>query len=112
MVRKHRSSSTDKRVIDIDDSEFDISQYRLVIDYRSCNEAIISEFQPLGDATSIFSQVAEVKPQFFSQFDVSNSFFQINLEEASRDATSYSTRIRHVRFCKVPQGMKIALRRG
>jgi Reverse transcriptase (RNA-dependent DNA polymerase)/RNase H-like domain found in reverse transcriptase len=78
----------------------------MVVDWRKVNEVILNDFQPLTDAQTIFTQVAETRPQFFSSYDVSNSFYQVNLAKESRDLTAYSTKTRHVRFCRAGQGLK------
>ena len=105
IIKKHKSTSN-VGFVDTHDNKFDLSNYRLVVDFRRVNEIILNDFQSLTDVQTIFTQVAETHPKFFSSFDVSNSFYQVNLDPASRDMTAYSTKTRHVRFCRAGQGLR------
>jgi len=43
----------------------DLSSWRLCVDFRKHNKVIESEFQPLTDCQTVFTQIAEVKPKYF-----------------------------------------------
>ena len=49
----------------------DLSSWRLVIEYRKHNKSIVSEFQSLTDSQTVFTQIAEAQPKYFSS--LSNS---------------------------------------
>ena len=104
IIKKHKQTSN-VGFVDVTDEKFNISNYRLVVDWRAVNDVILNEYQPLTDAQTIFTQVAETHPKFFSAWDISNSFYQVNLAPESRDITSFSTKTRHVRFCRAGQGL-------
>jgi RNase H-like domain found in reverse transcriptase/Reverse transcriptase (RNA-dependent DNA polymerase)/Integrase zinc binding domain/gag-polyprotein putative aspartyl protease/Integrase core domain len=101
LVRKHQST-----VGHVTQPDEDIKQHRLVLDFRRHNSLINHSFQPMTDLATIVTQVSETHPKYFSQFDFSQSFWQINLAPGiSRDITSFSTKTRHLRFRKAPQGL-------
>jgi hypothetical protein len=83
-----------------------ISAFRLVLDYRKINSLLVSEFQPLSTTESIFNQIAEAKPLFFSCFDWTSGFYQIPLTPESSHLTAFSTKTRHLEFTRTPQGLK------
>ena len=84
----------------------DPSQFRLCVDFRKVNQVIAPEVQLLSSAPQIINQVAETRPRFFSSFDLACGFYQIPLDEQSKQVTAFSTRSRHVHFCRVAMGVK------
>ena len=84
----------------------DPSQFRLCVDFRKVNQVIANEVQMLMSATQIINQVAETRPKFFSTFDLACGFYQIPLDEQSKQLTAFSTRSRHVHFSRVPMGLR------
>jgi hypothetical protein len=84
----------------------DISQFRLVLDFRKLNVKICNEFVPLTDISTVTRQISEVKPRFHSTFDWKSGFDQISLDEESRPLTAWSTKTRHLEYLKTPQGLR------
>lgn len=80
--------------------------FRMVIDFRKVNEKIISDRYPLPRIDEILDGLGRAK--YFSCLDLYSGFHQIELEENSRDITSFSTDNATYRFKRVPFGLKVA----
>lgn len=82
-------------------------RWRLVIDYRGINKKLIADKFPLPRMDDILDQLGRAK--YFSCLDLISGFHQIELDEDSRDITSFSTTEKGAfRFKRLPYGIKIA----
>jgi len=81
-------------------------KWRLVIDYRQINKKLLSDKFPLPRIDDILDQLGRAK--YFSCLDLMSGFHQIELEENSRNITSFSTSNGSYRFTRLPFGLKIA----
>lgn len=81
-------------------------RWRLVVDYRQINKKLIADKFPLPRIDDILDQLGRAK--FFSCLDLMSGFHQVELEEESRDITSFSTDKGSFRFKRLPYGVKIA----
>lgn len=79
-------------------------KFRIVVDFRALNEVTINEFHPLPNITEILDQLGQC--QVFSILDLTHEFYQILLEEDSRELTAFSTNQGHWQFKRMIQGMK------
>jgi len=84
----------------------DTKRWGLVIDYRQINKKILSDKFPLPSIDDILDQLGRAK--YFSCLDLMSGFHQIELEEASRNITSFSTSNGSYRFTRLPYGLKTA----
>lgn len=66
-----------------------VKRTRLVFDYRKKNDKLIGDKFPLPRIDEILDSLGKAK--FFSVLDLMSGFHQIELDEASRDITSFST---------------------
>lgn len=64
-------------------------RWRLVIDYRQINKKLLSDKFPLPRIDDILDQLGRAR--YFSCLDLMSGFHQIELDENSRNATSFST---------------------
>jgi len=81
-------------------------RWRLVIDYRQINKKLIADKFPLPRIDDILDQLGRAK--YFSCLDLMSGFYQIELDESSRDITSFSTSSGSYRFTRLPYGLKVA----
>lgn len=81
-------------------------RWRMVIDYRKVNEKLLSDKYPLPRIDEILDGLGRAK--YFSVLDLYSGFHQIELDENSRDITSFSTDQGSFRFTRLPFGLKIA----
>ena len=81
-------------------------RHRLVIDFRQVNKKLIADKFPLPRIEEILDQLGRAK--YFSCLDLVSGFFQIELEENSRDLTSFTTNKGTFRFKRLPYGLKVA----
>ena len=81
-------------------------RWRLVIDFRQVNKKLLADKFPLPRIDDILDQLGRAK--FFSCLDLISGFHQIELDENSRDITSFSTSEGSYRFKRLPYGLKIA----
>lgn len=80
--------------------------WRLVIDYRELNKKVIPDKFPLPRIDEILDELGRAK--HFSILDLQSGFHQIELDEKSRDFTSFSTEQGSFRFTRVPFGLNIS----
>lgn len=81
-------------------------RWRLVIDYRQLNKKLLADKFPLPRIDEILDQLGRAR--FFSCLDLLSGFHQIELDEESRDVTSFSTDQGSFRFRSLPFGLKVA----
>lgn len=81
-------------------------RWRLVVDYRQINKKVVADKFPLPRIEDILDQLGRAK--YFSCLDLMSGFHQIELNEKSRDITSFSTDNGSYRFTRLPYGLKIA----
>jgi hypothetical protein len=101
---------------------YEISQWRLVIDFSRVNARLLPEFQPLGGLNHASYLMAKVIQQgqtqktengqtsqnskiMISSFDLTTSHYQTELTDRSSQYTAFSTRSFHVEFRKLPMGI-------
>ena len=71
-------------------------RWRLVSDYRGINKKLIADKFPLPRIDDILDQLGRAK--YFSCLDFISGFHQIELEEESKNITSFSTNKGSYRF--------------
>ncbi len=76
---------------------------RHVIDYRKLNEQTISDRLPLPVISDILRSLGTTN-KLFSTVDIKSTFWQIELDEASRPLTAFSTPSGHYHFRRMPFG--------
>lgn len=80
-------------------------EHRMVCDFRDVN-ALMEDYPTVPPNTrDIFAELARVK--YKAVFDMSNGFFQVNLEKDSQQYTGIITQDRSYVFNRLPQGIKI-----
>lgn len=76
---------------------------RMCIDYRKLNKVIIKERFPIPLIDDIFDKLQGAS--VFSNLDLKNSFYQVEVDPASRKFTSFVTPDNQYEFNKVPFGL-------
>lgn len=117
-IRKQVDKLIENKIIEPSSSEFSSpillvpkkgeknKKWRLVVDFRKLNKKLIGDVFPIPRIDDILDQLGRAK--FFSVLDLQSGFHQIELEENSRDYTSFQTEQGSYRFTRVPFGLKIA----
>lgn len=80
-------------------------RFRFVVDYRHLNKNLVADSYPLPRMDDILDQLGNSK--FFSIIDLLNGFYQIELDEESKDLTTFSTDKGSFKFNSIPFGLKI-----
>lgn len=78
--------------------------WRLVIDYRELNKKVIADKYPLPRIEDALDSLGRCK--YFGICDLKMGFYQVELDEASRDLTSFSTEQGSFRFLRSPFGLR------
>ncbi|KAL4153576.1 hypothetical protein QTP88_001409 [Uroleucon formosanum] len=81
-----------------------IPKFRIVVDFRALNKVTINEYHPLPNITEIFDQLGQCN--LFSIIDLASGFYQIKLDEKSKELTAFSTNQGHWHFKKMAMGLK------
>lgn len=81
-------------------------KWRLVIDYRKINNVIQDDKFPLPNITDVLDALSGAI--YFSHLDLQQSYFQTELEEASRKITSFTTDTGQYQMKRLPMGLKIS----
>ena len=83
------------------------STTRLVLDCRQINKKIKPSFNFLHDLDYVIQRVQSFRGKFFSTLDIKNAFYAIELDENSRDLTSFTIQGggSAYRFKRMVQGM-------
>ena len=79
--------------------------YRFCVDYRRLNSVTRFDSYPLLRIDDCFDAVGISQPQYFTTLDLMSGYFQVDLDEASRDKTTFTTQMGTYRFKRMPQGL-------
>jgi len=82
------------------------TDFRVVQDYRALNKCIKDDAYPLPLVEEQLAAIGKCK--YFSSLDLVAAFWQVELEEDSRDLTSFRTPSGLYRFTRLPMGLKTA----
>jgi RNase H-like domain found in reverse transcriptase/Reverse transcriptase (RNA-dependent DNA polymerase)/Integrase zinc binding domain len=81
-------------------------KWRVVIDYRKLNEKILDDKFPLANITDILDSLG--RAVYFSTLDLSQGYYQVEIEEKDRNCTAFVTDRGQFRMKKLPMGLKIS----
>ena len=79
---------------------------RLCVDYRKLNQATVPDRFPMPNAGDILSGLGGMK--YFTTLDLVRGYYQMPIEEESREFTAFSTPRNHWQFKRLPFGLKNA----
>ena len=66
---------------------------QFVIDLRGVNSLIMPKLVQLPQIVEMLETITAEKPKFITISDVSSTFWQVGVEEKSRDVTSFTARM-------------------
>ena len=79
---------------------------RLCVDYRRLNDVTKPDRHPMPNANDVISGLSGVK--YFTTLDLVRGYYQMPIEEGSREYTAFSTPRGHYQFKRLPFGLKNA----
>lgn len=79
----------------------------MCIDYRGVNQHIKLNIQPLPRLDEMVEEEAD-KRRFYCTLDMKDAYYQIVLDEASRNITTFSEGLNLYRFKRLPFGLSVA----
>ena len=77
---------------------------RLVTDYTKLNSFVNRPVHPFPSVTDILKSIP-ASAQHFAKFDAVNGYFQIPLEDASSELTTFILPSGRYRYLRIPQGL-------
>ncbi|KAK0055907.1 hypothetical protein Bpfe_014576, partial [Biomphalaria pfeifferi] len=77
--------------------------HRMCIDFRRLNAVAEFQAEPLPDPATIFANLSHAR--YFSKFDLSRGYYQIEVEPGCRPLLAFSTPQGHYEFQTVPFGL-------
>lgn len=83
-----------------------LKKYRLCVDFRQLNKRLIPDKFPLPRIDDVLDNLGRAK--YFSTLDLFSGFWQVPLEEQSKNLTSFSTTEGSFRFNVLPFGLNVA----
>lgn len=83
------------------------SDFRIVVDYREVNKAIIREPYPMPSLDKIWTDIPS-GTMFFSKLDLKDAYFHVELAEEVRHYTTFMTANGLMRFRRLPFGLSCA----
>lgn len=83
-----------------------LQKFRMVIDYRRLNTQVADDKFPLPNITDIFDMVGGAT--YFSCIDLSQGYYQMELDQEGRPYTAFSTETGHYQMKRLPMGLKIS----
>ena len=81
----------------------DQEEIRIAVDYRSLNDKLVKDREPVSRTQSIFGRIP--KGKYYSVIDLKNGFYQIPLDEESRKYTAFITEFGLFQFKVLPFGI-------
>lgn len=79
------------------------NKYRLTIDYRKLNEMLVQNRFPIPNIRTVLEELSGSR--FYSVADCRSGFWQLRLEETSKNMTSFAARGRLYRWRVLPMGL-------
>ncbi len=76
---------------------------RICLDYRKVNKQLMADIHPLPNLEELVERVAG--NQFYATLDLKAAYYQVMLDEESRDLTTFSEGINLYRFKCLPFGL-------
>ncbi|KRH92950.1 LTR retrotransposon, partial [Pseudoloma neurophilia] len=76
---------------------------RLCIDFRALNKATIKDSYPVPRIEEIIDNLQNAK--YFSILDATSGYYQLNLDDDSREKTAFSWKTGHYEFVRMPFGL-------
>jgi hypothetical protein len=83
----------------------DQKTYRFCVDYRRLNAVTVFETYPLNRIDDCLDTLGTIQPMYFSTIDLLSGYFQVGLDEKSRDKSSFVAHVGTYRFKRMPQGL-------
>lgn len=85
------------------------NDFRIVVDYREVNKAIIREPYPMPSLEKIWTDIPSGNGKlFFTKLDLKDAYFHIELHEEVRHFTTFMTANGLMRFKRLPFGLSCA----
>ncbi|KAG0735698.1 hypothetical protein G6F18_012240 [Rhizopus arrhizus] len=78
--------------------------YRLCLDYQPVNAETVDSAYPIPNINFLFMLLTGVK--YFTLFDALKGYWQLELDEESRDLTGFTTTFGQFRWTRLPMGLK------
>jgi len=83
--------------------------FRMVIDYREVNKAIVREPYPMPSLEKVWADIPHNGGKlFFTKLDLKDAYFHIELHEEVRHLTTFMTANGLMRFTRLPFGLSCA----
>ena len=82
---------------------------RVCVDMRKVNEAILRTRHPIPTLDDAIEQIAEAKSTIFSKVDLNQGYHQIELDEESRNLTTFACSKGIFRYLRLVFGVSSAL---
>ncbi len=79
---------------------------RLTIDPRDLNKALVREYHPTNTVEDVSQRVGHAK--YFTVLDANQGYFQLELDEDSRNYTAFNTPFGRYRYLRLPMGINSA----
>ena len=78
--------------------------YRLCLDYKPVNAESVDSAYPIPNINFLFTILSGAN--YFSLFDALKGYWQLELDEESRDLTGFTTTFGQFRWTRLPMGLK------
>ncbi len=75
----------------------------MCLDYRKVNEQFVTDIHSLPNLEELVEHVAG--NQYYATLDLKDAYYQVMLDEESRDLTTFSEEISLYRFKRLPFGL-------
>ncbi len=75
----------------------------MCLDYWKVNQQLVTDIHPLPNLEELVEHVAG--SEFYVTLDLKNAYYQVMLDESSRDLTTFSEGINLYRFKRLPFGL-------
>ncbi len=80
---------------------------RMCLDYRQVNKQLATDIYPLPRLEELVDQAAG--HQYYVTLDMREAYFQLMLDDESRDLTTFSDGVTLYRFKRLPFGLNVPL---
>jgi hypothetical protein len=81
-------------------------KWRMVVDYRRLNDITVDDKYPLPNISDLFDMLG--KSMYFTTLDLASGYHQLEVKDADRPKTAFSTPFGHYEFNRMPFGLKTA----
>jgi hypothetical protein len=81
-------------------------EMRFTVDFRNLNDATEAERLHIPNIKCLLNEMGQTKPCMFAKLDLTKGYYQMPLEESSKELTAFTSHAGTFQWNRIPMGLK------